>query len=121
MSKCVYLLCLAIGLFSAGCKTASVITQTPSDPSESEVPFEYEYPAQVLAMPSRGAIVVATEGCYVELQRDDGTDRRFRLGSPQGDPTVRSFIGTLEVGKWYPLPDAFMAHLKTIKEQEPNK
>jgi hypothetical protein len=120
MSKRVYLLCLAIGLFSAGCKTPSVTTQSSADQLEFEL--AYEYPAQVLAMPSCGATVVERKECYVVLQRDGTKDskNRFSLGGAMGNDTVGSFIDTLEVGKWYPLPDAFMKHLKTTKRQEPN-
>ena len=82
----------------AGCKTATVATPHPD---------EYEYTAQLLAMPSRAATVVDGEPCYREL-KDDLDGRIFYIGSPGAADEIEHFIQTLEQGKSYRLPDAFM-------------
>ncbi len=70
----------------------------------------YEFTAQVLAMPSCSATMVAHHTCFVEFKTEDG--RTFYVGSPGASPAVEGFVQTLldKEGKVYNLPNAFMAY-----------
>ena len=91
-----------------GCKT------TPVEPQYADT---YEYVAQVLAMPSRVATAVEVGPCYARFTAEDG--RTFYIGSPGCAPEVWGFVGTLEEGKTYYLPEAFMEYQR--KQKTPNK
>ena len=96
-------LALFMVLCFSGCKTTPITTQC-SD-------LIYEYAAQVLAMPSCRATVVEVQvRCYARFKDDDG--RTFYIGSPDSPPEVAGFVGTLEEGKTYSLPEAFMQYQK---------
>lgn len=93
----------------AGCMTR------PVAPQHADV---YEYVAQLLAMPSCSAKAEAIYPCYARLRTEDG--RELCVGSPGASPEVVGFVHTLQQGKTYFLPDAFMEYQK--KQQEgPNK
>jgi hypothetical protein len=86
-----------------GCKTTPV-TSLRSDAEH------YEYVAQILAMPSRSATVVAIAPCNAEFRSEDG--RTFYIGSPAAPSEVVRFLPTLEKGKTYRLPEAVMEYQK---------
>ena len=91
----------------AGCKEVSVTTQC-SD-------IIYEYVVQVLAMPSCSATVVDKGPCFAKFEYGDG--RVFCIGSPGAATEVVQFVATLEKGKTYYLPEAFMKYQKLDKLQ----
>ena len=105
MSNRVYLLWVVIGLCGAGCSTAS---------RGGMYSHTYEYAAQVLAMPSCHAKVVTRAPCYARLVTSGGGT--MYIGSPGAGQEVARFVGTLEEGKSYFLPDAFMAFRKAYNE-----
>jgi len=85
-----------------GCKATPVTTQ--------DSVIIYEDAAQVLAMPSCSATVMKQGGCYAMFESEDG--KTFYIGSPDAPPEVAGFVGTLEEGKTYSLPKAFMQYRK---------
>lgn len=95
---------LLMAVCLAGCKTVQ----------HTDV---YEFNAQVLAMPSCFAKMEKFCTCYALFA--DNTGRKFYIGSPGASPDVQYFIASLEEGKGYYLPDAFMEFLKkkTIKSK----
>ncbi len=94
----------------AGCRTEPVAS--PHSDVES-----FEYVAQILAMPSRTATATEIGPCYAAFKSVNG--RTFFIGSPGSPAEVVGFLRTLEKGKSYFLPDAFMDYQKTQKP--PNK
>ncbi len=91
-----------------GCKATPVTTQ--------DSVIIYEDAAQVLAMPScRATIVEVQVRCYARFNVDGG--RTFYIGSPDSPPEVAGFVGTLEEGKTYSLPEAFIQYRK--KQNKP--
>jgi len=109
MNKGVYLLCLVVGLCGTGCSTTSRV-KMPSN--------TYEYAAQVSAMPSCSAKVAERAPCYARLVTTGGCT--VFIGSPGAGPEVARFVGTLEKGKTYRLPYAFMEFRKD-QRKKPNQ
>jgi hypothetical protein len=109
MNKNAYLLCLAVGLCSAGCSTA---------PRVEMCSHRYEYAAQVSAMPSCSAKVAERAPCYARLVTTRGGT--IFIGSPGAGPEVARFVGTLKKGKTYRLPYAFMEFRKA-QQKKPNQ
>ena len=93
-----------------GCKT----TPVASPRSDEE---DYEYVAQILAMPSRNATVIETAPCYTVFRSEGG--RTFVIGSPDAPSEVVYFLQTLEKGRECRLPEAFMEYQK--KNTAPKK
>jgi hypothetical protein len=89
-------------VYLAGCKT------TPTPTHRSYV--IYEYTAQVSAMPSCSATVMEIAPCYAMFESEDG--KTFYIGSPEAESEVVHFVATLEKGKTYDLPKAFMQYQK---------
>jgi hypothetical protein len=89
-----------------GCRTAS---------HTGTGPYVYEYRAQVLAIPSCEATVVELAPCYALVKCKNG--RSFYVGGPGAAKEVACFVGTLEEGNAYLLPDAFMEYLEDTKTQ----
>jgi hypothetical protein len=77
----------------------------------------YEYVAQILAMPSRRATVTEIAPCYAVFRTEAG--RTFVIGSPAAPPEVVHFLVTLEKGKTYSFPQAFMEHQKAQRVPTP--
>lgn len=71
----------------------------------------YEFTAQLMSMPSCRAVVDRKSPCVAYLTTL-GDGRKLYIGSPGPSPAVGRFMGTLEIGKTYQLPDAFMDFLK---------
>jgi hypothetical protein len=105
-----FLMCLAGVFSSVGCST------TPSHIGKSR--YVYEYAAQVLAMPSCRATVELVSPCQRRFRTERG--RVFIIGSPGAAREVGSFLGSLEEGKSYDLPKAFM-DFQRAQHKEPNK
>jgi hypothetical protein len=80
----------------------------------------YEYEAQLLAMPSCEATLQELPDCVATLKTADGSV--IYIGSPASHGVVHSFVQSLEVGKGYHLPTAFMDYRKTWqkKPHQPN-
>lgn len=78
-------------------------------------PLTYEYVAQVRAMPSCTATVQEIAPCYARLKTEDG--RVLYIGSPGAAPEVVGFVQTLQKGKTYFLPDAFMKYQRDQREK----
>lgn len=95
----------------AGCATSP----TPAPATRG---FTYEYAAQLVAMPSCAAKVETIFPCYARLIADDGTV--LHVGSPGASLQVVGFVHSLEEGKTYSLPDAFMEYQKP-HGNEPSK
>ncbi len=87
--------------YLGGCAT------TPVAPRRADA-GNYEYVAQILAMPSRRASVTEIAPCYAAFRTDAG--ETFIIGSPASPPEVAGFLETLEKGKAYFLPEAFMEY-----------
>ena len=77
--------------------------------------LHYEYAAQVLAMPSCKATNELLSPCEDRFRTEGG--RVFIIGGPGADQEIRGFLGTLEEGKSYYLPKAFMEFLKENKKK----
>ena len=103
-------MCLAAVLSSAGCST------TPSHIGKYH--YVYEYAAQVLAMPSCRATMELVSPCQRRFRTEGG--RVFIIGSPGAEREVGRFLGSLEEGKSYDLPKAFMDFRKA-QQKEPSK
>lgn len=110
MRSTLLVLCAAAVLCGAGCMTMP--------PYMGKYPPCYEYTAQVLAMPSCHASVELFSPCERRFRTSDGGE--FYIGSPGADAEVMGFLGTLEEGKNYDLPRAFMEYRKS-REKKPNK
>ena len=95
------LLCIVAIFCLAGCATTPTIAQRE---------YRYEYVAQLLAMPSCAAKVEEIYPCYARLSTEDG--KVLYVGSPGASPEVVGFVHTLQEGKTYFLPEAFMEYLK---------
>ncbi len=93
----------------AGCATT---------PTTAQHYYSYEYVAQLLAMPSCSARVEGIYPCYARLGTEDG--KVLCVGSPGASPEVVGFVHTLQQGKTYSLPDAFMQYQKK-QQKAPNK
>ncbi len=100
---------LIIFLLVTGCTT------TPS--YQGKYPPCYEYAAQVLAMPSSKATMEFVSPCIRRFRTEDGAE--FVIGGPGAEREVMRFLGTLEEGKSYRLPKAFMDYRKA-QEEKPN-
>ena len=103
-----FLVCLSVVLCCTGCST------TPSHVGNY---LHYEYAAQVLAMPSGRATVERISPCEWRFRTKSG--REFLIGGPGAEREVREFLGTLEEGKSYYLPRAFVEYRKA-EQQKPN-
>ena len=66
-------------------------------------------------MPSCNATVKRDSPCVSRFATETG--RVFYIGSPGADEDVGLFLGTLEDGKSYYLPEAFMQYLKAKKAE----
>jgi hypothetical protein len=109
VTRLAFLSTLAAAMLLTGCGTA---------PTTAQGTYIYEYVVQLLAMPSCSAKVEAIAPCYARLSTEDG--RVLIVGSPGASWEVVSFVQTLQKGKTYFLPEAFMEYQK--KQQEgPNK
>jgi hypothetical protein len=64
-------------------------------------------------MPSCTAKVEEIAPCYARLSTEDG--RVLYVGSPGASLEVVGFVNTLQKGKTYFLPDAFMEYQKRSK------
>jgi len=76
----------------------------------------YEHPIQVLAIPSCTAKVIHVAPCNAKFQTEEGDT--FIIGGPGADLDVHHFVGTLEAGKTYYIPEAYMKYKEAKK---PNK
>ena len=109
MKTVMSLVCLTALLCGSGCSTPSYVGKYPPC---------YEYTAQVLAMPTCKATMELVSPCERYFRTEYG--REFYIGSPGADQAVTQFLGTLEDGKSYWLPQSFMEYLNKQKE-EPNQ
>lgn len=109
MKTALFLLYLAALLCGSGCSTPPYLGKHPPC---------YEYTTQVLAIPSCQATMEVFSPCERRFKTLDGGE--FYIGSPGADREVMQFLGTLEEGKPYSLPHAFMEYLNREKK-EPNQ
>jgi len=94
----------------AGCSTSQPVSKFGR--------YQYEYPSQVLAMPSCNATVETRSFCGAMLKSHNGTT--IIIGGPSmGIP--RGFIESLTAGETYRLPQAFMDYQEKQQKKEPNK
>jgi hypothetical protein len=75
----------------------------------------YEYTAQVLAMPTCEVTMELVSPCERYFRTEYG--REFYIGSPGADEEVARFLGTLEEGKSYWMPDAFMKYREAQRKK----
>jgi hypothetical protein len=110
LTRLALLASVAATLLLAGCATRKDPQQAGTAPDPV-----YESSEQIRAMPPCMARVVQRAPCSVYLTTVEG--KGFYLGSPGSKADVRRFLGVLEGGKSYDLPDAFlkyqMSHLGT--------
>jgi hypothetical protein len=99
-------LCTALVVCLVGCRT-------PSDTGPRT--SAYVHKTQILAIPSCEATVVERAPCHALLKCTNG--RSFYVGSPGASKEVALFVGTLEKGKAYLLPDAFVQYLEDAKKK----
>ena len=92
---------LVLTVCLVGCRT-QVATSSHAD--------VYEHATQILALPSCAAKVEKIAPCYARLSTEDG--RVLYIGSPGASPEVAGFVQTLQKGKTYYLPNAFMEYQK---------
>ena len=102
-------LCIVAITCLAGCATT---------PTTAQRAYVYEYVVQLLAMPSCSSKVEAIYPCYARFSTEDG--RVLCVGSPGASPEVVGFVHTLQEGKTYFLPDAFMEYQRK-QQKGPNK
>lgn len=109
LTRLAFLSTLAAAMLLTGCATA---------PTTAQRTCVYEYVVQLLAMPSCSAKVEAIGPCYARLSTEDG--RVLIVGSPGASWEVVGFVQTLQKGKTYFLPEAFMEYQKK-RQEGPNK
>ena len=104
------LISLSVGmiLHVTGCETATTATRGPY--------AIYEHAAQVSAMPPCSATAMEIGPCYAMFQTKDG--RTFYIGSPGAETEVVHFVATLELGKTYDLPKAFLQYQNQDKARD---
>ncbi|MBT3378682.1 MAG: hypothetical protein HN742_30570 [Lentisphaerae bacterium] len=109
LTTCVLpLVSVSVLLLGSGCATSSPCAGNH---------LHYEYAAQVLAMPSCKATMELVSPCKRRFRTASG--RELLLGGPGADREVAGFLGTLEEGKSYRLPGAFMEYRN--REAGPNE
>ena len=106
MKTILSLILLAALLGGAGCSTPSYMGKHPPC---------YEFTTQVLAMRSCRATMEFVSPCKRRFKTTGGAE--FYIGSPGADRELMQFVGTLEEGKYYYLPRAFMAYLEEQKQE----
>jgi hypothetical protein len=99
---------LGITVHFAGCETATTETHGPY--------VVYEHAAQVSAMPSSSATTMEIGPCYAKFETKNG--KTFYIGSPGADEEVMHFVATLELGKTYDLPKAFLQYQNQDKSRD---
>lgn len=80
------------------------------DPAIDEL-AAYTTAEQLALMPTCKVTVVLRAPCYCTLKTEDGLV--FRVGSPANTPELGKFLTTLEPGKSYTFPDAYVDFAKT--------
>lgn len=108
MKSPLFLICLSVVLCCTGCST------TPAHVGNY---LRYEYVAQVLAMPSCRATMEFESPCARRFRTASG--REFVIGGPGAEREVAGFLATLEEGKSYYLPKAFMEY-REAQQKNPN-
>ena len=76
----------------------------------------YDSVAEIKAMPARKATLELRGPCYSIFRNTDG--KQFVIGSPGSGDKVWGFLGTLEEGKTYELPKAFLDDLAKPKRKK---
>ena len=82
-----------------GCTTAQRSAPAPPNGTYEEVP-------QLMAMPARALTIESVSPCSARLRGRDGS--AVYIGSPGAAPEVVGFVQTLERGRSYVFPDAFL-------------
>jgi hypothetical protein len=79
-----------------------------------KVTASYKTAEEIKAMRPCRATVERRVVCYVVLKSADG--QKFHIGSPGNTAEVHGFIDTLEEGRTYSLPSAFIAYQKKLPQ-----
>jgi hypothetical protein len=99
---------------SLGAKASKPSKPAPADTTGDpaiDALAAYTTAEQLALMPTCLVTVIQRAPCYCMLKTEDGTV--FRVGSPANTAVLGKFVGTLEQGKTYTFPDAFVAFAKT--------